>query len=192
VQYDKIADRWIFMQFSVTAPYPYTVCMAVSTTPDPTGSYYRYEFSGFGTEFPDYPKLRLAGRLLCDLQPLQHGVIFTGPRFCSYDRSKMLTGAVATQQCFTLAASSAGICPRTLTAKTLPAGRLSRLHSRVRYQCTQPLEISPFDWTTPANTTLTGPDFHTGCGVQCGLLMEEVRASRREERRSNWIRWPTA
>src|ERR1700737_1331642 len=57
VQYDKIADRWIFMQFSVTAPYPYTVCMAVSTTGDPTGSYYRYEFAGFGAEFPDYPKL---------------------------------------------------------------------------------------------------------------------------------------
>ena len=57
VQYDKIADRWIFMQFSVTAPFPYTVCMAVSTTPDPTGSYFRYEFAGFGTQFPDYPKL---------------------------------------------------------------------------------------------------------------------------------------
>ena len=33
----------------------YYNCVAISTTSDPTGSYYRYAFSS-GENFPDYPK----------------------------------------------------------------------------------------------------------------------------------------
>ncbi len=157
VQYDKIADRWIFMQFSVTAPYPYTVCMAVSTTPDPTGSYYRYEFSGFGTEFPDYPKLAVwPDGYYATYNLFNNGVIFTGPRFCSYDRSKMLTGAVATQQCFTLGSQFGGDLPSDIDGKTLPPAGSP---DYILEFGTNALNLWKFhvDWTTPANTTLTGP-----------------------------------
>src|SRR5450759_820915 len=41
VQYDKVANRWVFTQFSVTTT-PYLQCVAVSTTSDATGTYYRY------------------------------------------------------------------------------------------------------------------------------------------------------
>ena len=41
-------------QFTASGP-TYFNCVAVSTTPDPTGTYYRYAFST-GTNFPDYPK----------------------------------------------------------------------------------------------------------------------------------------
>jgi hypothetical protein len=44
VQYDQLADRWILTQFAVSAT-PYTQCVAVSTSPDPTGTYFRYAFS---------------------------------------------------------------------------------------------------------------------------------------------------
>ena len=157
VQYDKIADRWIFMQFSVTAPYPYTVCMAVSTTPDPTGSYYRYEFSGFGIEFPDYPKLAVwPDGYYATYNLFNNGVIFTGPRFCSYDRSKMLTGAVATQQCFTLGSQFGGDLPSDIDGKTLPPAGSP---DYILEFGTNALNLWKFhvDWTTPANTTLTGP-----------------------------------
>jgi len=157
VQYDKIADRWIFMQFSVTAPYPYTVCMAVSTTPDPTGSYYRYEFSGFGTQFPDYPKLAVwPDGYYVTYNLFNNGVIFTGPRFCSYDRSKMLTGAVATQQCFTLGSQFGGDLPSDIDGKTLPPAGSP---DYILEFGTNALNLWKFhvDWTTPANTTLTGP-----------------------------------
>src|ERR1700682_4839463 len=40
VLYDKIADRWVITQFSVTTT-PYLECVAISATPDPTGSYHR-------------------------------------------------------------------------------------------------------------------------------------------------------
>lgn len=54
VLYDQFADRWILTQFTASGP-TYFNCVAISTTPDPTGSYYRYAFST-GTNFPDYPK----------------------------------------------------------------------------------------------------------------------------------------
>ena len=55
VQYDGLADRWVLSQFSVTGPSSYE-CIAVSATPDPLGSYYRYAFD-YGDDFPDYPKI---------------------------------------------------------------------------------------------------------------------------------------
>jgi hypothetical protein len=54
VLYDQLADRWILSQFTTAGP-EYFNCVAVSTTGDPTGSYYRYAFST-GLNFPDYPK----------------------------------------------------------------------------------------------------------------------------------------
>jgi hypothetical protein len=54
VMYDQFMDRWILSQFTTAGP-EYWNCVAVSTTSDPTGSYYRYAFST-GPNFPDYPK----------------------------------------------------------------------------------------------------------------------------------------
>jgi hypothetical protein len=54
VLHDQQADRWLITQFTVDGP-EYWNCVAISTGPDPTGSYYRYAFST-GPNFPDYPK----------------------------------------------------------------------------------------------------------------------------------------
>ena len=54
VLYDQLTDRWILSQFTTAGP-EYFNCVAISTTGDPTGSYYRYAFST-GLNFPDYPK----------------------------------------------------------------------------------------------------------------------------------------
>lgn len=54
VLYDQFVDRWILTQFTTAGP-EYWNCVAISTTGDPTGSYYRYAFST-GVNFPDYPK----------------------------------------------------------------------------------------------------------------------------------------
>src|SRR6476659_9388588 len=61
VMYDQITDRWILSQFTTSGlddpSKPFWNCVAVSTTSDPTGAYYRYAFKtgNFGF-FPDYPK----------------------------------------------------------------------------------------------------------------------------------------
>jgi hypothetical protein len=54
VLYDQFTDRWILSQFTTAGP-EYFNCVAISTTGDPTGFYYRYAFST-GLNFPDYPK----------------------------------------------------------------------------------------------------------------------------------------
>ena len=59
VLYDQLADRWILTQFTTRGlddpSLPFYNCMAISTTGDATGSYYRYAFTT-GLNFPDYPK----------------------------------------------------------------------------------------------------------------------------------------
>ena len=61
VLYDQITDRWILSQFTTSGlddpSKPFWNCVAVSTTSDPTGSYYRYAFETAHFQFfPDYPK----------------------------------------------------------------------------------------------------------------------------------------
>lgn len=53
VLYDDLADRWLLTQFAISSGQ--MQCFAVSTTPDPTGSYYRYAWTT--PDFPDYPKI---------------------------------------------------------------------------------------------------------------------------------------
>src|SRR6478672_189309 len=54
VMYDQFMDRWILSQFTTAGPEFFN-CVAISTTGDPTGTYFRYAFST-GPNFPDYPK----------------------------------------------------------------------------------------------------------------------------------------
>lgn len=66
VLYDQLVDRWILSQFTTRGlddpAQPNYNCVAISTTGDPTGSYYRYAFAtqpdlvDGGYFFPDYPK----------------------------------------------------------------------------------------------------------------------------------------
>ncbi len=51
--YDEQADRWVLSQFAVSSGQ--AVCFAVSTTDDPTGTYYLYQLNT--QRFPDYFKL---------------------------------------------------------------------------------------------------------------------------------------
>jgi hypothetical protein len=53
VLYDRMADRWILINLNVSSPY--SICIAVSTSGDPTGSYYRYSINT-GTNRPEGPK----------------------------------------------------------------------------------------------------------------------------------------
>jgi hypothetical protein len=65
VLYDQTTDRWILSQFTTRGlddpALPFYNCVAISTTGDPTGAYFRYAFitqadPDGGFFFPDYPK----------------------------------------------------------------------------------------------------------------------------------------
>lgn len=63
VLYDHLADRWLLSQFNFDTDIsdnptaPFYECIAISTTSDPTGSYYVYAIPTAANIFPDYPKL---------------------------------------------------------------------------------------------------------------------------------------
>jgi hypothetical protein len=154
VVYDKAANRWIISQFAVGTT-PYLQCVAVSQTSDATGGWYRYSFS-YGSVFPDYPKMGVWPDAYYETFNMFTGNSFSGSRLCAYNRSAMLTGAAATQQCFQLSSSYGGVLPSDLDGSTAPpAGSPNFM---VNFG-TNSLRLWRFhvDWANTANTTLTGP-----------------------------------
>ena len=164
-QYDKIAQRWVMTQFSVSTT-PYLQCVAVSQTSDATGAYNRYSFSYGTTQFNDYPKLGVwPDGYYTTYNIFNNGSTFAGAKLCAFDRASMLSGAAATQQCFQLSSSFGGVLPSDLdgASSTLgaggsglpPAGTPNLMMSFGNNS----LNLWKFhvDWATPANSTLTGP-----------------------------------
>ncbi len=169
VQYDKTANRWIFTQFSVSTT-PYLQCVAVSTTSDATGSYYRYAFSFGSTAFPDYPKLGVwPDGYYMSFNIFNNGSTWAGARACALDRNAMLTGNAATMQCFQLSTAYPSLLPSDLDGTTAPPAGSPDFF--LDYG-TNSLNLWKFhvDWTTPANTTFGGPTsipvaaFSAACG----------------------------
>ena len=156
VQYDKAANRWIMTQFSVSTK-PYLQCVAVSTTSDATGTYNRYAFSYGSTQFPDYPKLGVwPDGYYISYNIFNNGTTFGGAKVCAFDRSAMLTGAAATQECFQLSTSYGGLLPSDLDGSILPPAGSPNFFLNFG---SNSLNLWKFhaDFATPANATLGGP-----------------------------------
>jgi hypothetical protein len=155
VVYDKAANRWVISQFSVSTT-PYLQCVAVSQTSDATGAYNRYAFSYGNTAFPDYPKTGVWPDGYYTTFNIFNGNSFGGAKLCAYDRSAMLAGSAATQQCFQLSTSYGGVLPSDLDGSIAPpAGAPNYM---VNFGSNS-LNVWKFhvDWSNTANTTLTGP-----------------------------------
>ncbi len=155
VVYDRINNRWVLTQLSIEST-PYTQCVAVSKTADATGAWNRYAFS-YGTDFNDYPKLGVwPDAYYITYNIFANGQSFSGAKLCALDRAKMIKGRKAKQQCFQLTSAYGGVLPADLDGKTAPpAGSPNYL---VNFGSNS-LHLWKFhvDWTTPSNSTLTGP-----------------------------------
>ncbi|MCX6252603.1 MAG: T9SS type A sorting domain-containing protein [Bacteroidetes bacterium] len=108
VLYDDNANRWLVVQLSLpngmTAPFYEMV--AVSQTADPTGSWYRYEYSF--TDLPDYEKLGVwaDGYYMSCNRFTSSSLNYAGTGQGVFNRSKMLIGdPTAEMVYFTLPAS---------------------------------------------------------------------------------------
>lgn len=89
VLYDQFADRWLLMQFTSAGP-TYYLCLALSTSGDPTGTFYRWAVST-GTHFPDYPKLGVWNdAYLASTRDFDPG--FVGVGVYALNRTQMLAG----------------------------------------------------------------------------------------------------
>jgi hypothetical protein len=156
-RYDRAADRFVVTQFSWTAPYPYAECIAVSASNDPTKAWNRYEFQDFGDKLPDYPKLSVwPDAYYMTYNLFTGGTTWYAPKFCAYDRARMLTGAAATQHCFTLASKYGGDLAADLESMTPPSAGAPEIFMEFGTNVLTYWKMH-VDWSTPANTTLSSP-----------------------------------
>ena len=122
VVFDKIAQRWIITEFAGTS-VPTDECIAVSTSADATGTYFRYGFH-LSSNFIDYPKIAVwpdAYYLSVNIFNTS-GTAFLGPQPFAFDRSKMLVGMPATfvAPVGPLGSSVSPFLPADLDGSTLP------------------------------------------------------------------------
>ncbi|MCU1299995.1 MAG: hypothetical protein JWQ87_279 [Candidatus Sulfotelmatobacter sp.] len=154
VLYDKLAQRWVFSQFSVSTT-PYLQCIAVSTTSDATGTYNRYSFQY--TDFDDYPKMSVWPDAYYEtFNMFAGGTTFAGADACAYNRAAMMAGTTATQVCFQQGTSVGGLLPSDVDGTTAPPVGSPNY---MAYFGTNSLNLFKFhvDFSNPANSTFTGP-----------------------------------
>ena len=90
VLYDQLADRWLFTQFTSSAPY--LECVALSQTHEPNGFYYRWAIET-GNNFPDYPKVGMwPDAYYFSTRELAGGSTFVGVGAYALDRAQALNG----------------------------------------------------------------------------------------------------
>ncbi len=153
VQYDQLADRWILTQFAVSGT-PYTQCVAVSTGPDPTGTYNRYAFS-YDRSFNDYPKMGVwPDAYYISYNMFRNGRSFTGNTVCAFERAQMLAGGVARQACVNTTGGHS-MEPADLEGTTLPPAGSPNLLMSITSTAVQFWRFS-VNWTAGTGT-LTGP-----------------------------------
>jgi hypothetical protein len=109
VLYDQLTDRWILSQFTSAGP-EYWNCVAISTTGDPTGTYYRYAFST-GLYFPDYPKYGVWTDSLVITTREFGPTVEYGIGVYAIDKNKLVNGQPAKMVSFFLDGNDPAILP---------------------------------------------------------------------------------
>jgi subtilisin-like proprotein convertase family protein len=162
VNYDPLADRWVLSQFGVVGSPIYSQCFAVSTTSDPTGSYYVYDFLMPNTKFNDYPKVGVWTDAYY-MMDHQFDPGFVGTGIFAFEREKMLMGQAARYVYFDLGTVDPNIgggLPADIDGVPPPKGTPGLFAYLLATAWGDPVNgLRLFDiainWTTPANSTFT-------------------------------------
>ena len=154
VLYDQLAGRWLVSQFAGSS-VPTDQCVAISTTSDATGSWYRYDFH-LGSNFMDYPH----GAVWTDGYYFSFNVFnsagtsFLGPQPVVFDRARMLLGQAATFQ--TIAPSgNTTYLPADIDGSATPAAGTPATFVSFPDFGTYNTYHYHVDWATPANSSFT-------------------------------------
>lgn len=158
VLYDHLADRWLVTQFSVSSA-PYYMCLAVSTSPNPTGSYNRYAFS-FGNNFPDYPKFGVwPDAYYMTMRNFPNGGSFAGVQAVAFERNSMLVDSSAAAVVFDIpgGTSNDGWLPADLDGPAPPGGTPGIFAGAPYTVGSNQIVLYGLhaDWSNLANSTLT-------------------------------------
>ena len=168
VLYDHLADRWLISQFALPngTAGPFYQCLAVSTSPDPTGTWHRYAFLMSLTKMNDYPHLGIwpDGYYMTINQFSDNGNTWAGVGAFVFERDKMLLGQPARMIGFDLLAANeesrdyGGMLPADLDGPPPPAGTPNYFGEVDDSSFLGPRDafrIWEFhvDWANPANST---------------------------------------
>ncbi len=168
-QYDKVNNRWILTQFSVTngGTLGYWQCIAVSTSSDATSTYHVYAYRQ--PNFNDYPKFGVFNGVYFATYNMFSGNLFAGARLCAYDDSAMRAGTSAAEQCCQLSNSYGGLLPADVDGLTAPPSGASEYFIAFGSSSLLTWRFH-VDFTNSSNSTLSGPyttsvaTFSEACG----------------------------
>jgi hypothetical protein len=144
-----------------SAQGPYSMCYAISTSPDPLGSYYRYEF--LRPLFPDYPRPAIwpDGYYV----PTSTGDEVIQKHACVVDRAKMLKGEPATEQCVIIDnvnfLNNADVDGKALPPSGAPNIMIAAGGMQLKKVFEDDVLLAwqfHVDWKNPSKTTVTGPE----------------------------------
>jgi hypothetical protein len=173
---------------------PYAMCYAVSTSSDPLGSYYRYEF--LRPLFPDYPRPAVwPDGYYTPTSTSDNRIsetVFSQKHACVADRRRMLLGQNATEQCV-MVENVNFFNTSDLDGKKLPPpGAPNILMAAGGLQLDKKLEddtVSAWqfhvDWKDPSKTAVTGPQkiavapYHYLCDGQLTNCVPQPGTDRR-------------
>ena len=162
VLYDRMAHRWLFSQFAVDRDaHEYHECIAVSSSADPTGTWYAYDYQF--SKFNDYPHFGVwPDGYYMTVNQFNDDGSWGGEGVVAFEREKMLAGQSAREIYFDLGDTNlfyAGLLPSDLEGNNLPpAGTPNFFMEWVNVTGignTDALYIWEFhvDWATPSNST---------------------------------------
>lgn len=200
--YDELADRWVFTQFINGFDW---MCFAVSTTGDPTGSYYHYQADT--ARFPDYPKLGVWPDPDNNAYFMGTNSGFAGEYdVYAFDRANLLAGTTPRPAQYFQNHPSL-LLPADLDGDNLPPSGTPGLFYTFRDggesyfippSPVDTLDLWEFDvdWTTPSSSTFTLvqsfvppalAEFNwTVCGFFSGYCLEQPGTTSRLDALSQW------
>ena len=169
VMFDQLAHRWLLSQFIATpsgnqGDDQYGECIAISTSPDATGTYYLYEFDLGNTTFFDYPHFGVWPDGYYMTANAFDGTtsLGVGGAAFAFERSKMLQGQSARVVYFQESSSFGGQLPADLDGLKPPPGGSPDAVAEVDDPSTVADASNPFamriwkfkvNWTTPQSST---------------------------------------
>ncbi|HEV7473108.1 MAG TPA: hypothetical protein VGN90_03600, partial [Pyrinomonadaceae bacterium] len=158
VLFDKVANRWLISQFTSSASGGnYFQCVAISTTANAAGTYFRYAFVVPSSRFGDYPHYGVwsdAYYVMAHGFTSASGGSYVGALFAAMDRTKMLAGDSSATWQVIIDSTEGGHMPADLDGFAPPPtgapGIFASLHSGGMY-----IYRMKVDFATPANTVRT-------------------------------------
>ncbi len=177
IKYDRAADRWIVGEVAIPLLPPFfgqfAQCFAVSKTSDPTytsdangnnTSYFIWSY-GFGANVNDYDKIAVwSDGYYVTWNIFQNGSTFIGAEACAWSRSDMLKGVAAPAfKCFQLSNAYASLLAADLDGAAAPPPGSPNYFMDID-PSSGALNLWKFhaDFTTPSNSTFTGPTSISG------------------------------